>query len=43
MAVEVRQRETGMAALVRLEVEEGQGGSRGPKRPNRSIGRLGLN
>jgi hypothetical protein len=31
MAVEARQRETGMAALVWLEGEEGRGEPRGPK------------
>jgi hypothetical protein len=41
MAAEARWHETGMTTLVRLEEEECRGGPRGPKRPNRSVDRLG--
>jgi hypothetical protein len=41
MALEALRRETGTTVLVRLKEEEGQGGRRGLRRPNRSVGWLG--
>jgi hypothetical protein len=41
MVMEVWWREARTEALVWLEEEEGQGGPRGTKRPNRPVDRLG--